>query len=115
MEAKFFTLKEVALHNNCPECFSREGLQLTFKQRFVENNFYKAISSDTVPSLICNVCHTEIFPARWTDAIDSVYDYHKKAATPKPTSFKLKKLSWILIAIAALIFTVAILFVVRIF
>ena len=45
MENKFFTLKEVELNNNCPECYSREGLQLTFKQRFVENFFYKAITA----------------------------------------------------------------------
>ena len=40
MEGSYFTVKEVDLNNHCPECYSNEGLQLTFKQKFVENAFY---------------------------------------------------------------------------
>lgn len=103
MEPKYFTLKEVSLNNNCPECYSREGLQLTFKQKFVESVLYKAISKDTTAALYCNVCENEIFPERWTDDIDRVFDYQKRAATPKPTSFKLKPLAWVLILFNVLI------------
>lgn len=97
MQDKFFTLRAVELNNNCPECYSREGLQLTFKQRFIENHFYKAISSETSHSLFCEVCKTMIFPARWDDDIDRVFEYQQRASPPKPRSFKLKKLSWIMI------------------
>ena len=31
MKEQFITIKEVRLNNNCPECFSQEGLKLTFK------------------------------------------------------------------------------------
>ena len=51
MAKKFFTLKEVKLNNNCPECYSNNGLQLTFKQQFVENAFYKAITEFAVDNL----------------------------------------------------------------
>src|SRR5690606_25110379 len=99
MEPKYFTLKEVELNNNCPECYSREGLQLTFKQRFVENFFYKAITPETAHSLFCKVCETMIFPARWTDDIDRVFEYQQRATPPKPSSFKLKTSSWILMLV----------------
>lgn len=101
MQHKFFTLKEVELNNHCPECYSRDGLQLTFKQRFIENFLYKAISLETSYTLFCTVCKTTIFPARWTDDIDLVFEYQQRASPPKPTSFKLKTSAWILIAMVA--------------
>ncbi len=97
MEDKFFTVKEVTLNNHCPECYSNDGLQLTFKQKFVENTFYKAISSDIKHTMICNTCNTEIFPVRWTDDLERVFEYQQRAFVPKSATFKLKKLSWILL------------------
>lgn len=32
MDKKWITVKEVSLNNNCPECFSKDHLELTFKQ-----------------------------------------------------------------------------------
>lgn len=115
MHNKFFTLREVELNNNCPECYSRDGLQLTFKQRFIENFFYKAISSETAHSLFCTVCQTMIFPARWTDDIDRVFEYQQRASPPKPTSFKLKTSSWFLILIAAVLLVVTTFFFLGVF
>jgi len=97
MSDTFFTIKEVKLNNNCPECYSQEDLQLTFKQKITENSFYKAVTNETVHSLHCNKCNTEIFPARWTDEIDQVVDYHIRATNPKPKAVKLKKTTWIII------------------
>ncbi|MEZ4801213.1 MAG: hypothetical protein R2797_00465 [Gelidibacter sp.] len=104
MEDKFFTVKEVSLNNHCPECYSTDGLQLTFKQKFVENAFYKAISSDVKQTMHCNTCHTEIFPVRWTEDIERVFEYQQRAFVPKSATFKLKKLTWILlIALVAIV------------
>lgn len=97
MDGKYFTLHTVSLNNNCPECFSREGLELTFKQQFKENRFCRSITKEIKHQLNCKVCDTAIYSGRWTEDIDRVMDYHKKAFQPKPTSFKLKKLSWILL------------------
>lgn len=103
MTDKYFTIKEVTLNNHCPECYSKDGLQLTFKQKFVESAFYKAISSDTALNLNCNTCNTEIFPVRWTDDIEQVVQYQQRAAVPKSPTFKLKQLTWILLIIAIVI------------
>jgi len=107
----YFTLKTVQLNNNCPECYSSEGLELTFKQRFVENLFYKAITQDTIYEMRCNTCDTDIFPIRWTDDIEQVVLYQKRAMEPKAKSLKLKKLGWYFLILDMLLFVALILFV----
>jgi len=96
MEEKLITIKDVPLKNNCPECYSNEGLVLTFKQKFKETKFYKSISNETVTELSCKKCGTDIYPVSWTDDIERVYEYQRKAFTPKPSSLKLKRLAWII-------------------
>lgn len=115
MAKKFFTLKEVKLNNNCPECYSNNGLQLTFKQQFVENAFYKAITEETTQSMSCSNCNTDIFPVRWTDEIEQVVAYQKRAAKPKPKSLKLKTLAWVLIVLDLLIIAGLVLFAMGVF
>src|SRR5690606_8126248 len=105
MEEKFITIKEVALNNNCPECYNTNGLQLTFKQKFVETRFYRSITKETTHLLACNTCNTNIYPVRWTEDIERVFNYHQKAFTPKAPKFKLKKSAWLLI-IGLLIFII---------
>ena len=107
----YFTLKEVQLKNNCPECYSKDGLELTFKQKFVENQFYKAITEDTKHEMHCKTCHSDIFPVRWTNDIEQVVAYKKRAVIPKPKSLKLKKTGWLFIIIAALLLITVLLFV----
>ena len=92
MDEKLFTVKEFELNNHCPECYSRDGLQLTFKQKFVENTFYKAITNETTYSMFCNICKTDISPSRWTDDIDSVVSYQQKALVPKSKFVDLKSI-----------------------
>ncbi|MBC2844293.1 hypothetical protein [Winogradskyella flava] len=100
---KYFTLKEARLSNNCPECYSNDGLEITFKQKFVENAFYKAISKEIVSEIHCYNCNTSIFPVRWTDDIESVVAYQKRAIEPRPKSIKLKPLAWVVIVLDLLI------------
>jgi hypothetical protein len=115
MAEKFFTLKEVKLNNNCPECYSTEGLHFTFKQKFVENAFYRAITEETTQTMFCTKCETDIFPVCWTDDIERVFEYQKRATDQKPKSIKLKKLSWIIIAINILIVTGIICYITGVF
>ncbi len=103
MSEKLITIKTVDLINNCPECFSTKGLQLTFKQRFIDTAFYKSITQEVTTEMNCIVCHTEIYPARWTDDIERVYEYQMKAFQPKKASKKYKSLYWILIIAATTI------------
>ena len=102
MSEKLITVKEVSLNNNCPECFSKEDLQLTFKQKFIETHFSKSITQDITTEMHCNVCDTSIYPERWTEDIERIYDYQFKAFTPKKASRKFKKLFWILLVLAML-------------
>lgn len=100
MREKYFTVKEVKLNNHCPECYSTEGLILTFKQRFVDTTFYRAISTDTKCSIHCDNCDMEIFPVRWTEEIEQVVKYQTRAFVPKPATTKLKQITWILLIVA---------------
>ena len=52
-----------------------------------------------------------IFPVRWTEDIERVFDYQQRATPPKTKSLKLKTLSWLLISIvivSAILITVLI-------
>ena len=108
---KFFTIKEAKLNNNCPECYSNNGLQLTFKQKFFENAFYKAITNQTSLEIHCNKCNTKIFPVRWTDDLERVVDYQQRAVQQKSKSIKLKPLAWIVIILDLMIVTFIVLLI----
>jgi hypothetical protein len=99
MKTHFITIKEVALKNNCPECYSNEGLRLTFKQKFIESYFYKSLTTETSHILSCKTCHTTIYPVSWTEDIERVFKYHQRAYNPKKASFKLNKKAWTLIGL----------------
>ncbi|MGB5418531.1 hypothetical protein [Algibacter sp.] len=103
MVEKLIDVKDVALKNNCPECFSKDGLRLTFRQKIKETKFYKSITSDISYEMNCNNCNSIIYPVQWTDDIDLVFEYQKKAFTPKRASTYIKKTSWIVIASSVLI------------
>lgn len=97
MEEKLVTIKTVSLNNNCPECYNNEGLELTFKQKYKETSFIKSLTKEVVKELKCKKCNTIIYPGRWDNDIDRVVEYHHKAFSPKPSSYKLKRLSWIIL------------------
>ena len=111
MPDKLIHIKGVDLKNNCPECYSTNGLHLTFKQKIVENKFYKSITSEINHELTCKNCNSIIYPVQWTDDIDRVVEYQNKAFVPKKASTYLKRLSWIVIItiaiiVSAIVFTI---------
>lgn len=114
MKHTYVYLKKELLKNHCPECFSTEGLELAFKQKHTETRFYKAITNAVVCELNCNVCNTAIFPVRWTNDIERVVDYKKKAFTPEPKSFKLKRITWIVLITLDVLIVLAILLATRV-
>ena len=101
--SRFFTLKEARISNNCPECYSNDSLQLTFKQKLTETKFFKAITDETASEICCLNCEMQIFPIRWTDEIEQVVNYNKRALKTKPKSIKLKPISWAIIAFTSVI------------
>jgi len=109
--SRFFTLKEARIGNNCPECYSNDSLELTFKQKLIETKFYKAITDKIVSEIRCLNCEIEIFPIRWTDEIEQVVDYHKRGLRIKAKSTKLKPIVWILFGSGVTVLSAIILFV----
>ena len=109
---KLITIKEVSLNNNCPECYSNSGLQLTFKQKFKETSFYKTVTSETTEEIECKTCDTMIYPISWTNDIERVFNYHQRAFVAKKASVKLKKLAWILIGSGLLLIVLGFVFLI---
>jgi len=99
MKGDYLQIKTESLNNHCPEYFSTEGLQLSFKQKHSDTRLYKAITNDIIYELHCKICSSEIFPVLWTDAIERIIDYKKKAFKPNKKFFKLKRLAWVLLII----------------
>ena len=96
MTEKLITIKEYALNNHCPECFSKT-LHIVFKQKFKETKLYKSVTKETLAELHCSTCENIISPVQWTDDIERVFDYHQKAFKPKNSTLKLKRAAWLLI------------------
>jgi len=105
---KLITVKEVILKNNCPECYSNAGMQLTFKQQFIETTFYKRITNNIEHVLTCKTCHSTIYPIQWDEHIERVFEYQKKAFVPKKTSRQFKKLAYIIFGMACFVIIAAI-------
>lgn len=97
------TLKEVCLNNNCPICYSKKGLRLTFKQKTVETTFYKSITAEITNEMECNTCNSIIYPVQWTDSLERVFEYQRKLVVSKKASTYLKKASWIVIGACIII------------
>ena len=109
MDEKWITLKEVNLNNNCPECYNTNGLQLTFKQKFIETSLYRSITNYTTQDIHCETCNTDIFPVMWTEDIERVFSYQQKAFVPKKASTILKKKAWLLITLLGVLILAVIL------
>lgn len=102
MSDKHISVKEVALNNNCPECYNK-GLVLTFLQQVKDTKLYKSVTNKITHSLTCEVCHTTIYPVQWTEDIERVVAYQQKAFSPLKSSTYLKKTFWIIMALTLLV------------
>lgn len=89
------------LRNNCPQCYSMDGLSLEFHQEWNENRWMKQTTRQVKEVLYCDHCEANIFPVNWTEDIERVYQYHLKLAE-RPTHFMFKKMSWFVLALSIL-------------
>ncbi|MGS2762392.1 hypothetical protein [Sinomicrobium sp. M5D2P9] len=102
---KLIAIKEASLSNNCPECYTDTGLTLTFYQKHIENRWFKKVTGEVSNTLCCNKCNSVIYPVKWTDDIERVMEYYTKTVIPNRTSFRLSRLSFILILLLIVIVT----------
>lgn len=100
MKTEYIILKETTLNNNCPECYSTDGMVLSFKQQRLKSKLLVKTKSNVVESINCNKCENQIFPGQWTTDIERVYDYHKKTITRQTGSLRFTKLFYILMLLA---------------
>ena len=100
MSKKTQVLHTARLNNNCPECFSTEGLEITFTQDQKETLFFKKTSKEIPEKLFCHTCKNPIYPINWTEDIERVYDYNKKIAETNKQYLKVKPLFYIMILLA---------------
>ena len=93
MKIAYIFLKEAGLRTNCPECYAKDGLLLSFHQKKMASKFYNRITDKIEERLECQLCESRVYPGRWTDDIDRMYEYHLKTITPQKTTFNLTSLS----------------------
>lgn len=89
------TLHRAQLKNNCPECYSNEGMVMRFIQIEKENAWYKKAEEKLIETLHCYTCHNEIFPVSWDEHIERVYEYNKKLVQPLPKGIRFKRKFWL--------------------
>ncbi|TYP77142.1 hypothetical protein [Aquimarina intermedia] len=103
MKTEYINLKKAILNNNCPECFATESLALSFDQKRITTPLIVHTKKEVIESMQCLKCNTEIFPGRYTDDIDRVYQYHKKTVQPKSASIKLRILAIVILFLIVLV------------
>ncbi len=94
------TIHTARLHNNCPECFGTDGLEITFFQEKKDTLFFSKPSSHIDEQIYCNTCKNIIYPVNWTQDIERVYDYNRKIAETNKQYLKVKPLFYILVVVA---------------
>ncbi|TRZ44486.1 hypothetical protein [Robertkochia solimangrovi] len=97
MKVREIELKSSNLSNNCPECFSNDSLELRFYQKYIETPFFKRKTAEIREELTCHKCNTLIYPVRYTEDIERVRDFYFKTIANPKTSFRLTRLSMIIL------------------
>lgn len=113
MPVTYTEYKKAKLSSNCPECYSTEGLTLVFSYENQENKLFNRSTTQIKTSMYCTNCDTVIYPARWTEDIERVYEYNKKLAPPPKPYFKFKPLSLILLLAFIVLSIAGVFFVMR--
>jgi len=104
---KLEVIKETPLKSNCPECFN-QNLQLTFYQKHKYGKFYHRTTNEVTNQIVCLKCKSDIYPSKWTDDIDRIFEYYQKMVYPEKASIKFTGLFYGLIAFLAVLIGVGI-------
>ncbi|MFS4494214.1 hypothetical protein [Maribacter sp. 2308TA10-17] len=93
---KLVVIKEFDLSNNCPECFN-QNLKLTFYQKHIYGKLFHRTTNQVTNQIVCNTCGSDIYPAKWTDDIERIFNYYQKMAVPEKSSLKFTTLFYVLL------------------
>lgn len=95
---KLVTIKEADLKNNCPECFNQD-LKLTFYQKHTYGTFFHKTTNEITNQIVCRKCSSMIYPVKWTDDIERMFDYYQKTVVPEKKSMRPTFLFYIVLLI----------------
>jgi len=95
---KLVVIKETDLSNNCPECFNQK-LKLSFYQKHIIGKLYHRTTNHVSNQIVCYKCDSDIYPAKWTDDIERLFNYYQKMVVPEKSSLKFTSLFYILIIV----------------
>ena len=102
MKEQIHLLHTARIKNNCPECYANNGLEFSFSQLEIENKFYSKAKKEVIEKLYCHHCKEQVYPVKWDEDIERVYEYHRKLAIPRGSGLKLKPLAYIIILVDAI-------------
>jgi hypothetical protein len=101
-------IHQALIKNNCPNCFSDQGLQLDIFQTENDNIFCKKASKEVRSTLYCPRCESEIFPISWDADIERVEAYHRKLAKKLQPNYRLKPLGYAVPALVVVLMAAAV-------
>ncbi|WP_340077250.1 hypothetical protein [Leptobacterium sp. I13] len=85
-EERQVPIKDIPLTNNCPVCFSNDGLILSFHQKLIKTPFLVKITDEISKTVACEKCGSPIYPVDWDNDMERVLSYYEKLVEPKKTS-----------------------------
>lgn len=108
-KTKLKVIKEAQLSNNCPECFN-QNLRLTFYQKHVYGKLFHKTTKEVTNQIVCKKCSSMIYPVKWTDDIEKMFNYYQKTVVPNKVSTKPMPLFYLLLLMVFLIIAVGVYF-----
>ncbi|MFH6603373.1 hypothetical protein ACEZ3G_07790 [Maribacter algicola] len=104
---KLEVIKEADLTNNCPECFNQD-LKLTFYQKHLYGKLFHRTTGEITNKVTCNKCGSNIYPVKWTDDIERIFEYYQKMVEPEKASIRFTRLFYIIILLSIVLIAAAV-------
>jgi hypothetical protein len=93
---KLEVIKESVITNNCPECFNQD-MTLSFFQKHLYSKFYHRVTPVVEHQIRCNKCQSIIYPVKWTEDIERIFEYYRKTVEPKASKTRFTVFFYVLI------------------
>ena len=84
---KLEIIKESVITNNCPECFNQD-MTLSFFQKHIYSKFYHRTTAVVEHEIKCNKCESIIYPVKWTEDIERIFEYYRKTVRPEASKIR---------------------------
>ena len=93
---KLEVIKESDITNNCPECFNQE-MKITFYQKHKYGKLFHRTTGEVTHQIKCKKCDSVIYPVKWTEDIERIFEYNQKLVIPERTSIRFMTLFYVLL------------------